>query len=42
MVPAHLFESEVTPARLRRLVANAKAVGMNLLRVSPELGSNLG
>ncbi len=34
VVPAHLFESEVTPARLRRLVGDAKAVGMNLLRVS--------
>lgn len=34
MVPAHLFESEVKPARLRRLVGDAKAVGMNMLRVS--------
>lgn len=33
VVPAHVFEGEATPARLRRLVADAKAVGMNMLRV---------
>lgn len=29
-----MFEDEVTPTRLRRLVADSKAVGMNMLRVS--------
>lgn len=33
MVPAHIFEPAVTPARLRRLVGDAKAAHMNMLRV---------
>ena len=33
MVPPHLFETATTPAQLQRLVADAKAAHMNMLRV---------
>jgi hypothetical protein len=33
IVPAHVFEPAATPARLSRLVADAKAAHMNMLRV---------
>lgn len=33
LVPAHVFEPAVTPAQLRRLVGDARAAHMNMLRV---------